>query len=58
MDKVLGNISNCLAIADYVILFATSFDAMYDALENVLNRFLECGITLNKQKCELLQICI
>ena len=48
MDKVLGNIPNCLAIADYVILFATSFDAMYDALENVLNRFLECGITLNK----------
>ena len=53
MDEILGNIPNCLAIADYVILFATSFDAMYDTLDKVLNRFLECGITLNKQKCEL-----
>ena len=53
MDEILGNIPNCLAIADDVILFATSFDAMYDTLDKVLNLFLECGITLNKQKCEL-----
>ena len=53
MDEILGNIPKCLAIADDVILFATSFDAMYDTLDRVLNRFLGCGITLNKQKCEL-----
>ena len=56
MDKILENIPNCLAIADDVIVFAASFDAMYDALGNVLNRFLECGITLKKQKCKLFQI--
>ena len=53
MDEILGNIPNCLAIADDVILFATSFDAMYDTLDKVLNRFLEGGIILNKQKREL-----
>ena len=53
MDEVLGNIPNCLAVADDVILFATSSDAMYDTLDKVLNRFLECSITLNKQKCEM-----
>ena len=26
---------------------------MYDTLDKVLNPFLECGITLNKQKCKL-----
>ena len=53
MDEVLGNIPNCLTVGDDVILFATSFDAMYDTLDKVLNRFLECSITLNKQKCEI-----
>ena len=53
MDEILGNIRNSLAIADDVILFATSFDAMYKTLDKVLNRFLECSITLNKQKYEL-----
>ena len=53
MDEILGNLSNCMAIADDVILFATSFDTMYDTLDKVLNRFFECGITLNKRKCEL-----
>ena len=53
MSEILGNIPNCLAIVDDVILFATSFDAMYDTIEKVLNRFLECGITLNKQNCKL-----
>ena len=53
MDEILRNIPNCLVIADDVILFATSFDAIYDTLDKVLNRFLESGITLNKQKCEL-----
>ena len=53
MGEILGNIPNCLAIVDDVILFATSFDAMYDTIEKVLNRFLECGITLNKQNCKL-----
>ena len=53
MDEILGNIPNCLAIADDVILFATSFDARYITLDKVLNRFLECGITLKKQKREL-----
>ena len=42
-----------LAIADDVMLFVTSLDTMYDTLDKVLNRFLECGITLNKQKCKL-----
>ena len=42
-----------LAIADDVMLFVTSFDTMYDTLDKVLNRFLECGTTLNKQKCKL-----
>ena len=53
MDEILENIPNYLAIANDVILFATSFDTIYDGLDKVLNRFLECGITLNKQKCEL-----
>ena len=53
MDEILGNTPKCLAIADDVILFATSFNAMYDTLDKVLNRFLDFGITLNKQKCEL-----
>ena len=53
IDEILGNIPNCLTIADDVILFATSFDAMYDILDKVFNRFLEYSITLNKQKCEL-----
>ena len=53
MDEILGNILNCLAIADDIILFATSFDVLYGTLDKVLNRFLECGITLNKQKDEL-----
>ena len=35
------------------MLFVTSLDTMYDTLDKVLNRFLECGITLNKQKCKL-----
>ena len=26
---------------------------MYDTLDKVLNQFLECGITLDKQKCKL-----
>ena len=42
-----------MAIADDVILLAAFFDAMYDTLDKVLSRFLECGITSNKQKCEL-----
>ena len=42
-----------MAIADDVILLATFFDAMYDTLDKVVSRFLECGITSNKQKCEL-----
>ena len=37
LDEILGNIPNCLTIADDVILFATSFDAMYDILDKVLN---------------------
>ena len=41
MDEILGNIPNRLAIADDVILFATSFDAMYDTPDKVLNPFLE-----------------
>ena len=44
-----------MAIADDVILFAPSFDTMYDTLVKVLNQSLECVITLNKQKCELLK---
>ena len=53
MDEILGNLPNCMAIADDVILFVTSFYTMYDALDEVLNRFLECRITLNKHKYEL-----
>ena len=53
MDEILGNLPNCMAIVDDVILFATSFYTMYDALDKVLNRFLDCRITLNKQKCKL-----
>ena len=53
MGEILRNIPNCLAIVDDAILFATSFDAMYDTIDKVLNRFLECGITVNKQNCEL-----
>ena len=26
---------------------------MYDTLDKALNRFLECDVTLNKQKCKL-----
>ena len=26
---------------------------MYDTLDKVLNQLLECGMTLNKQKCKL-----
>ena len=32
MDEILGNLQNCMAIADDAILFATSFDTMYDTL--------------------------
>ena len=53
LDKILGNTPNCMAIADNATIFATSFDGMYDTLDKILNRFLECGITLNKQKWEL-----
>ena len=53
MDEILENRPNCLAIADDVILFVTAFDTIYHTLDKVLNQFLECGITLNKQKCEL-----
>ena len=53
MNEILGNIPNFMAIADNVILFTTSFDTMSDTLDKVLNPFLECCITLNKQKCEL-----
>ena len=35
MDEILGNLPNCLAVADDVILFVTSFDAMYDTLDKV-----------------------
>ena len=48
MDEILGNLPNCMAIADDVIPFVTSFDAIYDTLDRVLNQFLECGITLNR----------
>ena len=50
MDEILGNIPNCLAIADDVILCATSFDVMHDTLDKVLSQFLECGITLKINK--------
>ena len=53
MDEILGNLLNYMAIADNVTIFANSFHTMSDALDKVLNQFLECGITLNKQKCEL-----
>ena len=39
MDEILGNLPNCMAIPDNVILFATSFDTMY-TLDKVLNRIL------------------
>ena len=42
MDEILENIPNCLAIADDVILFVTSFDAIYHTLDKFLNQFLEC----------------
>ena len=45
MNEILGNTPNGLAIADDVIVFAISFDTMHDALDKVLNRFLECGVT-------------
>ena len=48
MDEILGNLPNCMAIADDVIPFVTSFDTIYDTLDRVLNQFLECGITLNR----------
>ena len=50
MDEILGNIPNCLAIADDVILCATSFDVMHDTLDKVLSQFLECCITLKINK--------
>ena len=53
MHEILGNLPNCMAVADDVILFATSFDTMYDTLDKALNRFLEGDVTLNKQKCKL-----
>ena len=53
MDEILGNLLKCMAIADNVTLFAISFDTMHDTLDKVFNQFLECGITLNKQKSEL-----
>ena len=43
MIEILGNLPNCMAIADNVILCATSFNTMYDTLDKVLNQFLECG---------------
>ena len=43
MVKILGNLPNCMAVADNVILYATSFNTMYDTLDKVLNQFLECG---------------
>ena len=36
MDEILGNTPNCIAIADDVILSATSFDTIYDTLGKVL----------------------
>ena len=47
-DKTLGNLPNCIVIADDVISFTTSFDTIYDTLDKVLNRFLENCIILNK----------
>ena len=52
-DKILGNLPNCIAIADGVISFATSFDTICETLDKVLNQFLENCIKLNKQKCKL-----
>ena len=49
-DKILGNLPNCIAIADGVISFATSFDTICETLDKVLNQFLENCIKLNKQK--------
>ena len=28
MDEIIGNLPNCVATADYVILFVTSFDTI------------------------------
>ena len=41
-----------MGIPDDVIVFAISFDIMYDTLDKILTRFFECGITLNKEKCK------
>ena len=35
MDEILGNTPNCIAIADDVILFTTSFGTIYDTLGKV-----------------------
>ena len=53
LDEILGNLLNCMAITDDAILLAISFVTMYDTLDKILNRFFECGITLNKGKCKL-----
>ena len=54
MDEIFRNLPKCIAIADDAMLFATSFDTMYDRLDKALNRFLERGVTLNKQNCQLI----
>ena len=53
MEEIFENLPNCMAIVDDVLLFATPFDTIFDSLDKVLSRFLECGIALNKQKCKL-----
>ena len=53
MEKILGNLPNCIAIADNLILIESSLDTVYNTVHKVLNLFLLCGITLKKQKCEL-----
>ena len=39
LDEILRNLLNCMAIPDDVILFAISFDIMYDTLDKILNWF-------------------
>ena len=55
LEQTLGGIESVRFISDDTIVFSKTLDEHFKCLENLFNRLTECGLTINKSKCEFLK---
>ena len=55
LEQTLGGIDGVRFISDDTIVFSKTLDEHFKCLENLFNQLTECGLTINKSKCEFLK---